>query len=125
MCDLCDGTSPTGADQRARVVRTIENFGWLVQFVEADTRQPSLAYTVGLTAFGLPEISVVGLSAQSAGELLNHAAELCLAGQCGAGSRVLSPDGREYVLRLGSPGDLYVARDVYGSSVRVLALGIE
>ncbi len=120
MCEMCDGLSE--ADLRARVVRTIENFGWLVQFVEADPQVPSLAYTVGLTGFGLPEICVVGLSPQSAGDLLNHAAELCLAGQTGPGSRVFSHDGCEYLLGPVSPADLLVALDVYGSSVRALEL---
>ncbi|MFN8184774.1 MAG: DUF4262 domain-containing protein [Candidatus Nanopelagicales bacterium] len=122
MCEMCDGGYRTGADLRARVVRTIENFGWLVQFVEADERWPSLAYTVGLTASEVPEVYVVGMGPQAAGGLLNHVAELCIAGQAGRGSRIAGPDGREYVLADGSPEGLYVALEVYGSSVRAMLL---
>ena len=122
MCEMCDGAGTTGADLRARVVRTIENFGWLVQFVEPAPDRLSLAYTVGLTGFGLAEIVVIGLSPQAAGDLLNHVAELGIAGQAGPGSRVFGPDRCGYVLADGSPEELYVALEVYGSSVRALML---
>ena len=122
MCDMCEGLGPTEADLRAQVVRTIENFGWLVQLVDADEQRPALAYTVGLTGFGLPEIYAEGLDLYLAGRLLNQAAELCVAGQSGEGSRIFGHDGREYVLDAAAAEDLYVALDLYGSSVRALRL---
>ena len=56
MCKMCDDPSLTMADVRADMFRTIEKYGWLVQYVEAEPGYASFAYTVGLTGKDAPGI---------------------------------------------------------------------
>jgi hypothetical protein len=57
VCHLCDGM--TEQDYRVRIIRGIHQYGWAVQYVESDgDRNPSFAYTVGLSRVCHPEIIV-------------------------------------------------------------------
>ena len=47
---------PLRADVRADMFRTIEKYGWLVQYVEAEPGYASFAYTVGLTGKDAPGV---------------------------------------------------------------------
>ena len=60
--------------------RTIEKYGWLVQYVEAEPGYASFAYTVGLTGKDAPELYVTGLDPQAAATLLNDAGRTILQG---------------------------------------------
>lgn len=71
MCWKCDNPQATEADSEARMWRFIDQSGWAIQYVEPDRTVPSLAYTIGLTLYGKPELVVTGLRAQPAGQLLN------------------------------------------------------
>jgi len=78
MCWLCDHPGATIDDALDNVRAVIDRNGWAVQCVE----NPSApwAYTIGLHAFGLPELLVTGLEPQAAGSLLNHVADVTMGG---------------------------------------------
>jgi len=57
----------------AKVQSVIDEHGWMVQFVGCD---PPLAYTIGLTVRGLPELVVSALPPDVAAQVLNRAARL-------------------------------------------------
>jgi Domain of unknown function (DUF4262) len=55
MCDLCDGLSEH--DYQQRIIRNVRRYGWTVQYVLGeDSRNPSFAYTIGLSRVRHPEI---------------------------------------------------------------------
>ena len=98
MCKMCDDPSLTMADVRADMFRTIEKYGWLVQYVEAEPGYASFAYTVGLTGKDAPELYVTGLDPQAAATLLNDAGRTILQGDLGPCDLYTAPDGRQYLL---------------------------
>lgn len=58
---------------------TIARHGWMIQYVfptdnQPDQFRPPFAYTIGLTAGGLPELVISGLPPEVSAELLNSAA---------------------------------------------------
>ncbi len=122
MCEMCDDPTLTPADMRARTLAMIDDHGWLIQYVEAGDGEPAFAYTVGLTGQGLPELHVVGLPIRIAHDLLNRAALLWQINELRLGQTIAAED---LVFRLVphiGPDELFVARDFYGSKVRVVDL---
>lgn len=122
MCDMCDDPTLTPADMRARELALIEKYGWLIQYVEADEGEPSFAYTVGLTGLGLAELHVVGLPVQTAHELLNRTARLWQNHEVRLGDTVGAQNRLYRLVPHIGPDELFVARDFYGSAVRVVDL---
>ncbi len=123
MCRMCDDPSLTVADMRAEMFRVIEQFGWMVQYVEQEPGYESFAYTIGLSGRDLPELLVEGLGPRESAELLNHAAREVLHGGLGPCDRLSGPDGRQYLLgQMVDPGGLYGAIDAYGEGIEALHL---
>ena len=122
MCEMCDDPTLTPADLRARDLALIEEYGWLVQYVEAGDGEPSFAYTVGLTGLGLAELQVVGLSQSASHELLNRAALLWAHRDVHLGETLAAQNRLYQLVPHPGPDELYVARDFYGSKVRVVDL---
>jgi len=61
MCELCNGM--TEQEYREQIMTSIRRQGWTVQYVEGDSdRNPSFAYTVGLSRVRHPEIIVFDCS---------------------------------------------------------------
>lgn len=89
MCWKCDNPNATEADYLELVREVIASHGLFIQYVEKDRWRPALAYTVGLTQIGHPELLVTGLATKDAGcflttiahELLHHDAEAFVPGQ--------------------------------------------
>lgn len=124
MCEICDGKSP--AQVRRELRRTIERYGWALQYVESAIDEhgvhPAYCYSVGLTAMGKPELVISGRVADQSADALND-----------LGARM--EDGSPL-----TPGDLHVAGgldvclvevrecehwllravDLYGTGVRAL-----
>jgi hypothetical protein len=75
MCWLCDHPRATRSDYLDHMLDLIVKYGWAVQCVSGDGLHPPLAYTVGLTEFGRPELVVTGMSVRRAEDLLNEVAE--------------------------------------------------
>ena len=57
----------------AKVQAVIDEHGWMVQFVGSN---PPLAYTIGRTLRGLPELVVSAMPPETAAQVLNRAARL-------------------------------------------------
>jgi hypothetical protein len=74
MCWLCDHPGSTWLDYLANMRELIDCHGWAVQGVQRDRIHPPLAYTVGLTERGKPELVVTGLPLPRAAQLLNDVA---------------------------------------------------
>lgn len=64
-----------------RLCSLVDTHGWAVQGVMSDGVRPGFAYTVGLSASGLPEIFAIGLPHSSALSILNTTAQKLLAGE--------------------------------------------
>ncbi len=106
------------ADTRANIT---EN-GWTViaVFATAENPGPSLAYTVGLSARGLPELAVYGLPGRVAHSLLNEVARRTV--ECGealqTGERiegVLVDDVALVAVEMSDVRELNLVREIYGS----------
>jgi hypothetical protein len=66
-------------DVLARQREIIQRVGWTVMMVMGNERQPSFAYTVGLSDHSQPELMVIGLPPESAHFILNGMAKKALA----------------------------------------------
>jgi Domain of unknown function (DUF4262) len=75
MCWFCDHPGSTRSEYLDQLRRVIAGHGWAVQGIERDGIHPPWAYTVGLTAFGQPELVTTGLPHQSSVHLLNAMGE--------------------------------------------------
>lgn len=128
MCWSCARPDARHEDHLTEVVLpTVARHGWMVQVVLGDRLRAPLAYTVGLTVRGLPELVVTGVDDQPAAALLNAvAAELLHHGRRlrHGGSLALSSTGpRVEVVQLPAPdAHLVTALEVYGPAVRGLQL---
>ncbi len=69
MCWQCDNPNGTTEEYLDALRETITDHGWVVQFVESDSRP--FAYTVGLHERGLPELLITGLAAHTSARVLN------------------------------------------------------
>lgn len=121
MCWMCDDPSRTRADLRAWQVATIAEHGWLLQFVEADDRQPSLVYTVGLTAFSKAELVASGLTVADGADL-NDVAAGYLSGEIRAGDTVMVGRHQYRLVPDHDTSGLYTAIGLYGRHIRALGL---
>ncbi|QNJ90018.1 DUF4262 domain-containing protein (plasmid) [Mycolicibacterium fluoranthenivorans] len=106
------------ADTRAKVAE----HGWTVigVFPTPDRRGPNFAYTVGLSARGLPELAIYGLHTQIAHSLLNEVArrmvESGVALQTGDRiERVLVDDVPLVTVAMTDTTDLNMVRECYGA----------
>lgn len=104
----------------------IARHGWAVQgvFGEEETREAPFAYTVGLTAKGLPELVIYGLNVGLAGNLLNTAATRMIeSGEFNAGQAIsrLIRNFDMVAIDVLRPVDLLVAMQIYGP-VRAIQL---
>ena len=61
MCWMCGNPEMTVEDSLERMAELVRKYGWATQLVEGGTFHSPWAYTIGLTAFGLPELLVTGL----------------------------------------------------------------
>ena len=66
-----------------KICNLVDTHGWAVQSVFEDVEKgiPSISYTVGLSARGLPEILLMGIDPRTANILLNAAAEKLIGGE--------------------------------------------
>lgn len=125
MCWACD--HPGGGHQAylRQISELIERHGWAVQYVEGECTRAPYAYTVGLTAAGLPELVVTGLPAVRAAALLNEVAGSTRFTEppVPGGTISLSAGGEVEVVRLPNPeARLYVASELFGRRVRAMQL---
>ena len=72
MCVICEGASPQEihAGQRER----IERYGFTMLYVEPDDDHPLWLYTIGLVEHDHPELAVMGLPAEVAGDIVGELA---------------------------------------------------
>ncbi len=61
MCWMCDNPGMTVEDSLDRMAQLVRAYGWAIQYVEGSKHHAPWAYTLGLTACGLPELLVTGL----------------------------------------------------------------
>ena len=123
MCWLCDHPDRSTDDFLLEVVMpAVDRLGWTVIAVGADPPLAALAYTVGLTARGLPELVVRGLDVRAAWELLETAVTQVLEdGPPGQGRWELL-GGPTLIARRAGTGPLAVARRLYGGRTRAVSL---
>jgi uncharacterized protein DUF4262 len=125
MCWLCDNPGATLDEYDDHIHRLVEEYGWAVQGVEGDGVHPPWAYTVGLTAAGLPELVVTGLDPEPAAELLNDAARHIRLNGGRVPDRYLQLPGSGVagIVTVAVPdAHLEVAVALYGSKIRALQL---
>jgi Domain of unknown function (DUF4262) len=122
MCWTCD--HPNG-DYLAHVAWLVRRNGWAVQGVQRDQLRPPLAYTVGLTGLGLPELIVTGMGVTRATHLLNDvAAHLLHAAVPAPGEQVALTGGPLIeIVEVAEPAaHLPTAVALYGGRLRALQL---
>lgn len=123
MCQMCDDPNVTMADMRAQMFRIIEQFGWMVQYVEEEPGYASFAYTIGLSGQHMPELMVESLGPEESAKVLNDAAHEMWHGDLGPCDLYTAPDGRQYLLgQMVDTGELLGAIDAYGHGIEALQL---
>ena len=78
MCWECDHPESSHQDYLDHMQGLIDRFGWAVVGVEDDGIHPPVAYTLGLTPRGRPELAVTGLPPRRSTWLLNAVASYVL-----------------------------------------------
>jgi hypothetical protein len=125
MCWMCDHPGATLQDYLDQLRSLAMTHGWAVQAVQRDRLHPPFAYTVGLTAWGKPELVVTGMPTARAGALLNEVAAHVLHADV--------PEPGEQVPLIGGPliefvevqtpsAHLLRACDLYGTGIRALQI---
>jgi hypothetical protein len=125
VCWECDHPNGTRLDYLAHIRGVVGRYGWAIQAVEREGARPPWAYTVGLSAAGLPELVVTGMRAVPAAELLNDLAAHAV--HCGDFDSDFAPGAR--IPLVGGPlvevvevevsyAHLDIAVDLYGRGVR-------
>jgi hypothetical protein len=71
MCLICDNPTATVQDYLEHTLDLIRRHGWTVLTVSGDRLHAPLAYTVGLTGYGKPELVVTGMRQVPATRCLN------------------------------------------------------
>jgi hypothetical protein len=125
MCWACDHPRSGHQAYLHHIRHLITRHGWAVQYVGGERNRAPYAYTVGLTAAGLPELVVTGLRPERATSLLNGVAgDLLATDPPVPGSTIaLAGGGEVEVVRLPHPEEhLYVALDMYGPRVEAVQL---
>ncbi len=121
MCWACDHPQATLQDYLGHLRSIIGTHGWAVQAVRRERLRPPLAYTVGLTAAGLPELVVTGMPAARAAGLLNTVASHALhAAMPEPGERIPLISGPLIeIVEVDLPSaHLLMAAELYGPGVR-------
>ncbi|GAA3572895.1 DUF4262 domain-containing protein [Amycolatopsis ultiminotia] len=125
MCRMCEEPERSAGQYLNEVLERIQEYGWCVQGVLGTGARPPWAYTLGLTAQGLPELVVTGLAPHPAAMLLSAAVERVLsAGPPEPGERLELP-GRpapEAVALTAPAVHLHFAVALYGPQIRALQL---
>jgi hypothetical protein len=127
MCWSCENPTKSREDYLREVVHPIvERCGWMVQAVGGSRVHAPFAYTVGLSAQGLPELLVTGQRDERAARLLNAVATRVLDGDLlipGEGYHLPQSGPCMEVVALAQPdAHLLVAVDVYGPNVEAVQL---
>jgi hypothetical protein len=125
MCWACDNPGASRRDYLDHVEGVITEEGWAVQAVQADRLRPPMAYTVGLTAHGQPELLVTGMTVRPALDLLNSVACHVLHDTAPAhGERIPLRGGPVIeIVELRQPAvHLCTAVELYGAGVRGIQL---
>jgi hypothetical protein len=125
MCWECDHPESSHQDYLDHMQGLIDRFGWAVVGVEDDGVHPPVAYTLGLTPLGRPELVVTGLPLPRATWLLNEVGLYTLdTAVLRPGDEVLV-DGSPLmeVVRVAEPSaHLFIAVEFYGSEIQALQL---
>jgi hypothetical protein len=125
MCWECDHPEGSHQDSRDHTQGLIDRFGWAVVGVEDDGIHPPVAYTLGLTPRGRPELVVTGLPLPRATWLLNAMASYVLdTAVPRPGESVLVEGGPLMeVVRVAEPSaHLFAAVEFYGPGIQALQL---
>ena len=125
MCWECDHPESSHQDYLDHMQGLIDRFGWAVVGVESDGIHPPLAYTLGLTLRGKPELVVTGLPPQRATLLLNAAASRVVdTAVLRPGDEILVEGGPLMeVVRVDEPSaHLFAAVEFYGPGIQALQL---
>lgn len=125
MCWVCDHPDATRLDRLDYVRGLLDQHCWVVVGVPPERYRAGYSYTVGLTDHELPELVFTGLSADTAAELLNAAAERALGGEPPApGVRLRLPGGAQAeTVRITEPWvHLGVAAEFFGDRLRAVQL---
>jgi hypothetical protein len=120
MCWLCDHPNATHLDYVNHMRGLITTHGWAVQGVYRDRLHPPWAYTLGLTARGLPELVVTGMQVRHATCLLNEIASHVLHAELPRpGERMPLAGGPliEFVTVTEPAAHLNLAVDLYGPQI--------
>ncbi|OZF02252.1 DUF4262 domain-containing protein [Rhodococcus sp. 15-2388-1-1a] len=120
MCKMCQGF---GVDEYiGDVRRTMEQFGWALQYVESEVDRdgihPAFCYTVGLTDFGSPEIVLTGRGPTESSRILNALGASVASGmlELEAGIGCSAAGFEIFTIDVPDCADiLYTASDVYGT----------
>lgn len=121
MCWQCD--HPGGDYYGEVVLPAIACFGWMVQWVEPTRVHAELAYTVGLTDHGLPELVVTGLAGQPAAQLLDAAGNLLHERPAKEGDRWTVGGRQLELVHVPEPSaHLLTAATLYGPRLRAFQL---
>ena len=125
MCWQCEDPDRSEAEDVELLRWDGAERGGVVQGVAGPRHHPPWAYTVGLTAFGLPELLTTGLPPTPAARLLNVLAEQAVhAEPLEHGDHVRLPGGPELeVVALAEPSvHLVAAVAVFGDEIEALQL---
>jgi hypothetical protein len=123
MCRTCDRAERPPREYLAQVREVIAVRGWATHGVHRTRLHPPLAYTVGLTGRGRPEVVVTGLPLPFASQLLDAvAARVLYAGPPLPGERVMLPSGTpiEIVKVADATARLTVAAEIFGPGIKAL-----
>jgi hypothetical protein len=104
--------------------QVIAKHGWMVQGVFPTEAVPGVpfAYTIGLSAAGLPELVIAGLPAENAAVILNAAARTHLTRQFQPGE-VIGDAAQVPLFVIAAPhAEIQQARNLYGDEVSALQL---
>lgn len=125
MCWACDNPDATYDDYLDHMRGIVHRSGWAVQGVERDGLRPPLAYTVGLTAVGRPELIVTGMGVTRAMRFLDEAAaHLLHAAMPAPGEQVALTGGPLIeIVEVAEPAvHLRTTAAIYGPGLRALQL---
>jgi hypothetical protein len=123
MCRTCDRAERAPSEYLTQLREVIAARGWAVIGVERSRLHPPVAYSVGLTGYGRPEVVVTGLPIPFATQLLDAVASQVLrAGAPRPGERVTLPSGTpvEIVKVADATACLKVAAEIFGPGIQAL-----
>jgi hypothetical protein len=125
MCWECDHPESSHQDSLDHMQGLIDRFGWAVVGVEDDGIHPPVAYTLGLTPRGRPELVVTGLPPRRATWLLNAVASYALDTAVPRPGESVQVEGGPLmeVVRVAEPSaHLFTAVEFYGPGIQALQL---